>query len=94
METIFKDKTGKPVYVLGLQAHNSSNGCWEMIDRSISAVKQYHGNTLEVPVYWYQIEPEEGRFDLNMVRTLMKKKCGRMNCILLYFGLVSVRMQT
>ena len=87
METIFKDKTGKPVYVLGLQAHNSSNGCWEMIDRSISAVKQYHGNTLEVPVYWYQIEPEEGRFDLNMVRTLIKKvRENELYLIILWFG--------
>lgn len=87
METIFKDKDGKPVYVLGLQAHNSSNGCWEMIDRSISAVKQYHGNTLEVPVYWYQIEPEEGHFDLSMVKTLIKKvRENELYLIILWFG--------
>ena len=59
MQTIFKDKNGKAIYVLGLQSHNSSNGSSEMIDKSISAVKQYHGNTLEVPVYWYQLEPDE-----------------------------------
>ena len=58
METIFRDKNGKPIYVLGLQAQNDANGCWEMIDESISAVKQFNGNTLEVPVCWYAIEPE------------------------------------
>ena len=87
MNTIFKDKNGEAIYVLGLQAHNSSDGCWEMIDRSISAVKQYHGNTLEVPVYWYQIEPEEGRFDLEMVKTLIRKVRGNgLHLIILWFG--------
>lgn len=87
MNTIFKDKNGGPIYVLGLQAHNSSNGCWEMIDRSISAVKQYHGNTLEVPVYWYQLEPEEGRFDLSVVKALIERvRESGLHLILLWFG--------
>jgi beta-galactosidase GanA len=87
MDTIFKDKEGKPIYVLGLQSHNSSNGNWEMIDKSIKAVKLYHGNTLEVPVYWYQIEPEEGCFDLSMVETLIKKvRESGLHLIILWFG--------
>lgn len=87
MDTIFYDKDGSPIYVLGLQAYNSSDGCWEMIDKSISAVKQYHGNTIEVPVYWYQIEPEEGCFDMSMVELLIRKvrEC-ELNLIILWFG--------
>lgn len=87
MKTIFKDGQGKDLYVLGLQAHNSSNGCWEMIDRDIAAVKAYHGNTLEVPVYWYQIEPEEGHFQFDMVKELIHRirKSG-LHLILLWFG--------
>jgi beta-galactosidase GanA len=87
METIFRDKNGRPVYVLGLQTHNSSNGCWEMIDSSIEAVKKYHGNTLEVPVYWYQLEPEEGQYNLSMVKELIHRvRASGLHLILLWFG--------
>ena len=87
MQTIFKDKNGKPIYVLGLQSHNSSNGSPEMIDKSISAVKQYHGNTLEVPVYWYQLEPEEGVFDLSMVEWLISRvRAIGLHLVILWFG--------
>ena len=87
MDTIFHDRQGRPVYVLGLQAHNSSNGCWEMIDRAIAAVKQYHGNTIEAPVYWYQLEPEEGRYDLSQVRELIRRvRAAGLHLIILWFG--------
>lgn len=87
MKTIFKDRKGKPIYVLGLQSHNSSNGCWEMIDKAILAVKKYHGNTIEVPVYWYQVEPAEGQFDMSMVETLIQKvRANGLHLIILWFG--------
>ena len=86
MRTIFTDRDGKPIYVLGLQAHNSSNGCWEMIDSAIDAVKQYHGNTLEVPVYWYQLEPEEGVYDLSQVEELiLRVRASGLKLIILWF---------
>ena len=87
METIFKDKNGEPIYVLGLQSHNSSNGAWELIDKSIQAVKLYHGNTLEVPVYWFQVEPEEGKFDLSVVEGLIKRvRDNGLYLVILWFG--------
>ena len=87
METIFRDKSGKPIYVLGLQAQNDANGCWEMIDESISAVKQFNGNTLEVPVCWYAIEPEEGKFDLSSVEELiLRVRQSGLHLIILWFG--------
>lgn len=70
MKTIFHDHCGRPVYVLGLQAHNSSLGSPAMIARSIQAVRLYHGNTLEVPVDWAAIEPKEGLFDFSCVDRL------------------------
>jgi hypothetical protein len=87
MDTIFKDKEGKPVYVLGLQSHNSSNGCWELIDTAIEAVKKYHGNTLEVPVYWFQLEPKEGQFDLTVTEELIKRvRNAGLHLVILWFG--------
>lgn len=87
MDTIFKDRNGEPVFVLGLQSHNSSNGDREMLRRSIDAVKAYHGNTVEVPVYWYQLEPEEGVFDLSMVDSLIDQvRDAGLYLIILWFG--------
>jgi len=87
LNTIFKDKNGNPLYVLGLQSHNSSNGCWEMIDKSIAAVKQYHGNTLEVPVCWYHLEPEEGKFDFSLVEALIQRvRASGLYLVILWFG--------
>ncbi len=73
--------------MLGLQAHNSSGDCDELLSRSIEAVRQYHGNTLEAPVYWYQIEPEEGKFDFSAVeRLILKTREAGLRLIILWFG--------
>lgn len=87
MTGFFKNKSGENVFVLGLQSHNSSDGCWEMIDRSIAAVKLYGGNTLKTPLYWYQMEPEEGRYDFSMLEQLLLRvrKAG-LYLIPLWFG--------
>lgn len=87
LNTVFKDKKGNPLYVLGLQAHNSSNGCWEMIDSAIEAVKLYHGNTLEVPVYWYQVEPSEGVYNTAQVEELiLRVRAAGLYLVILWFG--------
>ena len=87
MTTIFHDRCGNPVYVLGLQAHNSSNGNRDMLARSIQAVQLYHGNTLEVPVYWASIEPAEGKFDFTTVDDLLLQvRQAGLHLILLWFG--------
>jgi len=36
--------------------------------------KLLHGNTLIVPVYWEQVEPEEGKFDFTAVNNLIVQR--------------------
>ena len=56
MNRFFTDKQGRPMLLVGLQAHNSSTGT-PMIDRAIRAVRLFGGNVLEAPIYWFAIEP-------------------------------------
>ncbi|MBP7401596.1 MAG: DUF5597 domain-containing protein [Clostridia bacterium] len=82
-----KDHNGKERFVLGLQMHNSSSGTGELMDKGIEAVRLYGGNTLETPLYWYQIEPEEGRYELGMVETVIRRvRDAGLHLILLWFG--------
>jgi hypothetical protein len=77
---------GQPYLILGGQAHNSS--AWPgMMPQVWSAVKSMNANTLEVPIYWEQIEPQPGKYDFSLVDTLLKQ--GRENnvrLVLLWFA--------
>lgn len=77
---------GQPFFMLGGQAHNSS-GWPGMMPQVWAAAKTMHANTLEVPIYWEQIEPQPGKFDFSLVDTLLKQ--GRENnikLVLLWFA--------
>ena len=77
---------GKPFFVLGGQAHNSS-GWPGMLPQDWDAVKAMHLNTLEVPIYWEQIEPQQGQFDFSVVNTLLKQaRAHGVHLVLLWFG--------
>jgi len=77
---------GLPFFMLGGQAHNSS--AWPgMMPQVWSAVKTMNANTLEIPIYWEQIEPQPGKFDFSLVDTLLKQ--GRehnVRLVLLWFA--------
>jgi len=62
---------GRPFFPLGGQAHNSSGYSRAEAEQAFRAVQELHGNTVEVPVYWEQVEPEEGRFVWDSVRDLL-----------------------
>ena len=77
---------GKPFLILGGQAHNSS--AWPgMLPQVWNAVDKLHANTLEVPIYWENIEPEQGRFNFSLIDTLLlQAKQHNKKLVLLWFA--------
>src|SRR3954468_5601622 len=52
---------GKPYLVLGAQVNNSS-GWPSEFEKLLPGAEALHLNTIEVPVYWENVEPQEGQF--------------------------------
>lgn len=77
---------GNPYLILGGQAHNSS--AWPgMLPAVWDAIGTMHANTLEVPLYWEQIEPQPGKYDYSLIDTLLFQARERnVRLILLWFG--------
>lgn len=77
---------GKPYLILGGQAHNSS--AWPGIMPQVwTAVDQLHANTLEVPIYWENIEPERGKFDFAVIDMLLQQaRQHQKRLVLLWFA--------
>lgn len=80
------NRRGEPVFVAGLQCHNSSSGT-PMIEETIETIKLYGGNLLEAPVYWCEVEKEEGVYDMSLVASLVDKvRDAGLYLIPLWFG--------
>ena len=44
-------------------------------------------NTLELPIYWEQIEPQPGKFDFSLVDTLLRQSAEHhVHLVLLWFA--------
>jgi hypothetical protein len=77
---------GQPFLMLGGQAHNSS-GWPGMLPQVWCAIESMHANTLEVPIYWEQIEAQPGKFDFSLVDTLLKQgREHKVHLVLLWFA--------
>jgi beta-galactosidase GanA len=77
---------GKPYLMLGAQVDNSS-GWPEKLEALWPLAADMHVNTLEVPVYWEQVEPTEGRFDFSVVDAIVRQaREHKTHLILLWFG--------
>jgi len=78
---------GKPFYPLGAQADNQSGRSDGESETAFKTVKMLHGNTLEIPVHWEQIEPKEGKFEFSSVDMLLASaKRYDLKLILLWFA--------
>jgi len=77
---------GTPFFILGGQAHNSS--AWPGVLPEVwQAAEKLHLNTLELPIYWEQIEPQAGQFDFSLVDTLLTQaRAHKVRLVLLWFG--------
>ena len=77
---------GSPYLILGAQVNNSS--AWPaMLPKVWPAIEYLHANTVEMPVYWEQFEPEPGRFDYSVLDTLLTQaRAHHLRLVLLWFG--------
>ena len=77
---------GKPFFMLGGQAHNSS-GWPGMMPQVWQAVEAMHLNTLEIPIYWEQVEAQQGHFDFSVIDTLLtQSRKHKVHLVLLWFA--------
>lgn len=77
---------GKPFFILGAQAHNSS--AWPgLLPQVFSSIKEMHANTLEIPIYWEQIEPTQGKFNFSLIDALLvQSRKNQVRLVLLWFA--------
>jgi hypothetical protein len=77
---------GRPFLILGGQIHNSSGWPSELpqVWESMAAL---HANTVEAPVYWEQLESQEGHFDFGNVDQIIDgARAHNLRVVLLWFG--------
>jgi len=75
-----------PYLMLGVQVNNSS--AWpSMLPKVWPAVEALHANTVEMPIYWEQLEPQQGHFDYTVLDTLLTQaRQHNVRLVLLWFG--------
>jgi beta-galactosidase GanA len=77
---------GAPYFLLGAQVDNSS-GWPTRLDAVWPAAEALRLNTLEIPVYWEQMEPARGAFDFTVVDSILQQaRAHNMHVVLLWFG--------
>jgi hypothetical protein len=77
---------GHPFLILGGQIHNSSGWPSELpqVWQSMAAL---HANTVEAPVYWEQLEAQQGHFDFTNVDAIVQgARAHNLHVVLLWFG--------
>jgi beta-galactosidase GanA len=77
---------GKPFLILGAQINNSSSFA-STLPKAWTALNDLHVNTVEAPVYWELMEPEQGKFDFANVDLLVNgAREHHLHLVLLWFG--------
>lgn len=77
---------GAPYLMLAAQVNNSS--AWPaMLPKVWPAAAYLHLNTIEMPIYWEQWEPERGHFDPTVLHALLAgAREHHLHLVLLWFG--------
>ncbi len=77
---------GAPYLMLGVQVNNSS--AWPaMLPKVWPAAEELHANTVEMPVYWEQLEPAKGHYDFSVVDALLAgARQHNLHLVFLWFG--------
>jgi len=77
---------GEPYLMLGVQANNSS--AWpDYLGKVWPAAETLHANTVELPIYWEQMEATQGKFDFSVVDLILKQaREHHQRLVLLWFG--------
>jgi beta-galactosidase GanA len=77
---------GAPYLMLGVQVNNSS--AWPGVLSEVwPAAEKLHANTVEMPIYWEQMEPTQGKFDFTVVDALLAgAREHKQHLMLLWFG--------
>lgn len=77
---------GRPFFILGAQINNSS--AWpDIMPKVWPAIAEIRANTMEAPIYWEQLEPQQGMFDFSLVDTLVfQARRHNVRLVLLWFG--------
>jgi hypothetical protein len=75
-----------PYLMLGAQVENTAS--WPaMLPKVWPAMEYLHVNTVEMPVYWEQFEPQPGIYNYTMVDTLIAEaRRHKVRLVLLWFG--------
>lgn len=77
---------GRPYLILGGQIHNSS-GWPNELPEVWDSMAALHANTVEAPVYWEVLEPQEGHFDFSNVDAIVNgARAHNLHVVLLWFG--------
>ena len=77
----------KPFLILGGELHNSSTSGAAYMRPIWERMAQKNLNTVIAPVYWELLEPEEGKFDFNMVDSMIiGARNQNLHLVILWFG--------
>jgi hypothetical protein len=77
-----------PYLILGVEDQDLGlESTWPLHPKDWAAMEYLHANTIEIPIYWDQIEPQPGQFDFTSIdRLLTEARQHNVRLVLLWFA--------